>query len=108
TTATASRPDGVVERREQRERLVERGDLEETPDAALGADQAQVAAVGAGPLERADDRTEAGRVEEVEALEIEHQVVVALRHEVDQALPQRWRAGHIELAVDADDGPTVE
>src|SRR3712207_6745681 len=76
--------DGVVDR----EDLGEPGDLEDLQDAALGADQQQVAVVAAQPLEPPHQHAETGGVEEVDALEVDDDPVLALADELDQPLAE--------------------
>ena len=64
-------------RRVDREDLGQAGDPEDLEDALLGADQAQRALVRADPLEAADQHAEAGGVEELDALHVDHEVVAA-------------------------------
>ena len=55
------------------------GDLEHLQDAGLGAHQGEVAVVGADPLERRDEHAEAGGVDEVDPLEVDHDPVASGR-----------------------------
>src|SRR3954447_25997598 len=60
--------------------------------------------MGADPLEPTDEDTEAGRVEELDALHVHHQVVLAAAHEVDELLTQLRRRVDVDLATHDDDG----
>ena len=55
-----------------------RGDLEHLEDPVGRARDAQIAAQGPGPLEAADDDAQPRGVDEVDALEVEHQPAPAL------------------------------
>ena len=71
--------DGVIDRRTQVERAVEAGDLEHLPDPGLVADDAQLAALGAGPLQHTDEDTERGGVEERHLVEVDDEPQAARR-----------------------------
>src|SRR6476469_3400709 len=90
--------DGVVDR----EDLGQAGDAEDLEDALLGADQAQRALVGAHPLEATHEHAETGGVEELDALHVDHDVVLAGAHEVDQLLAQLGSGVDVDLASDDD------
>ena len=73
-------------------------------DALLGADEAQRALVGTDALEPADEHAEARRVEELDALHVDDQVVLAAAHEVDELLAELRRRVDVDLAPHHDDG----
>jgi hypothetical protein len=89
-----------------REDLGQAGDPKDLEDALLRADESQRAVVCPDALETADQDAEAGRVEELDALHVDDQVVVAGRHQVDELLPQLRRGVDIDLAAH-DDDPVV-
>ena len=70
--------DRFVDRGVDREHLGQAGDPEDLEDALLGADQAQRALMGTHPLEAADQHAETGGVEEVDALHVDDEVVLAV------------------------------
>src|SRR5579862_1468832 len=67
-----------------REDLGQAGDLETLQDARLRADELEVAVVAAQPLEPTDQHAEAGGVEEVDALEVDHDAVLAFGDQLDE------------------------
>jgi hypothetical protein len=90
-----------------REHLREPGDLEHLQDAALRADEDELAVVAAHPLEAADEHAEAGRVEEVHALEVDDDLVLALTDELDEALSEAGCGVHVDLTLDRQHRPAV-
>src|SRR6202011_3214184 len=79
--------------------LGEAGDLEHLEDPVLGADQGQVALMATKPLETADQHPEAGRVEEVHALEVDDDLVLALADQLDQLLSESGRGVDVDLPL---------
>jgi hypothetical protein len=60
--------------------------------------------VGTDPLEPADEDTEPRRVEEVDALHVDHEVVLAVGHQVHELLAEPRSGVDVDLATDFDDG----
>src|SRR5207245_7390452 len=85
------------------EHLGQTGNAEDLENALLGADQPQRALVRAYSLEAADEHAEPGRVEEVDVLHVDDQVVVAARHEVDELFAQLRGGVDVDLAADRHD-----
>ena len=90
-----------------REDLGEARDLEDLQDAALGADEQEVAVVAAQALEAAHEHTQTGGVEEVDALEIDDDAVLALADELDQPFAEPRCGVHVDLAAHGQDGVAV-
>jgi hypothetical protein len=81
-----------------REDLGQPGDPEDLEDLLLGADKLQRAVVVADPLEPADQHSEPGRVQEVDLLQVDHDVVGPVADQLDQLLSQLWRGVDVDLA----------
>ena len=92
--------DGFVDRAVDREDLRQAGDLEHLEDPLVGAHQGEVAVVAAQPLEPAHQHAEAGRVEEVHALQVDDDLVLALAHQFDQLFPQPGRRVDVDFPFD--------
>src|SRR5205823_5763497 len=101
------RGDGVVDSVVDGEDLGESGDLEDLEDAALGADEKEVAVVTAEALQAADEHAEAGGIEEVDAFEIDDDAVFAFAHQLDQPLAKARRGVDVDLAANGEDGVPV-
>src|SRR5205823_1563588 len=76
-------------------------------DAALGADEQQVAVVTAQALQAADEDAESGRVQEVDPLEVDHDPVLAFADQLDQPLAETRRGVDVDLPAHGQDGVTV-
>src|SRR5207245_1959655 len=96
-----------VERFVDREDLGETGDFEHLEDAALGADQREIAIVAPEPLESAHQDAETGGVEEVDGFEVDDDLVLALADELDEALAEPRRGVDVDLPPDGEHGPAV-
>ena len=76
---------------------VEAGDLEDLRDPLLGADERQVAVEAAEPLHATDQHAEAGRVEELHLVEVDHDLLGTGTRQLHQLLPQTRSGGQIHL-----------
>jgi hypothetical protein len=85
------------------EHLGEAGDAEDLEDALLRADQVKRPVVRAHPLEPADQDPEARRVEELDLLHVDYQLVVLLVDELDEELAQARRGVDVDLTLDVHD-----
>ena len=90
-----------------REDLAEAGDPEDLEQPLLGADQLQGAVVPASPLESTHQDPEPGRVEELDLLEVDDEVVLPFVDELDDPLPELRRRLPVDLPADLDDGAVV-
>jgi hypothetical protein len=99
--------DGGVDRLVDREDLGEPRDLEDLEDAVLGAHQAEVAVVAAQALEPAHEHPETGGVEEVHALQVDDDAVLALTDQLDQPLAEPGRGVDVDLAAHTEHGVPV-
>src|SRR5687768_3585518 len=99
--------DGSVDRVVDGEDLGEAGDLEDLEDAPLRADQRQVTVVAPHTLQPADQHAEAGRVEELDAFEVDQDRALTLVDQLDQLLAELWCRVDVDLALHRQDGPTV-
>src|SRR5947207_6050218 len=95
-----SRVDGVVDG----EDLGEAGDFEDLENAMLGAHQSEVAVVAAEPLQAANQHAEAGRVQEVDTLEVHHDLVLPLADQLDELLPQTGCGVDVDLPLHRQNG----
>ena len=93
--------DGVVQIQDP----VQVTDLEHPANAWRGAHQGKIAAPLAQSLERADDRSDAERVDEVQLRQVDSQQAGAPGHCCDHGLAQVGGPDDIEVAADAEDGP---
>src|SRR5581483_3650136 len=89
------------------EDLGEAGDLEHLQDAGLRADEREVAVVAAKALETADEHAQAGGVEEVDALQVHDDLVLALADEFHQLLAQAGSRIDVHLAAHGEDRRAV-
>ena len=85
---------------------VEVADLEHPANAPRRAHQRQLAAALAQPLQRADHRAQAERVDKVQLRDVEDQQAAAISHRGDDGLAEVGSTYHIEIATDAEHGPT--
>src|SRR5439155_24424972 len=76
-------------------------------DAALRAHQDQLTVVAADPLQAAHQHPEPGGVEEVDALEVDDDLVLALADQLDEPLAEARRGVDVDLTLDGQHGPTV-
>src|SRR4051794_19914602 len=79
------------------EHPVEAGDHERLEDYAAGADELQLAAVGAGPLEAADEDAEPGGVQEVERFHVDHDAS-AFVDDLDERLAELRGGAQVKVA----------
>src|SRR4029079_3637186 len=86
-----------------REDLGQAGDPEDLEQALLVADQPHRAVVRPHLLEAADEDAEAGRVQEVDLLHVDHQVVLAVADELGDLVPELGGRVDVDLAPDLDD-----
>src|SRR3954463_3753239 len=77
------RGDGVFDRVVDREDFREPGDFEHFEDAALGAHEQKVAVVATQALQPTHEHAQTGGIEEIDALEVDDNSVLALAHEFD-------------------------
>src|SRR4051794_2065119 len=89
--------DGGVDRVVDGEDLGETGDLEHLQDAVLRAHQREVAVVAAESLQAADQHAEPGGVEEVDAFEVDDDLVLALTDQLDELLAEPGRRVDVDL-----------
>ena len=92
----------ACERVGDREDVGETRDLEDLHDARVGHDDVEVATELPAPLERADEHTQGGRVQERDLQEVEHDRRLALRRSHGGGLPQLRRCRHVDLPADRD------
>src|SRR5215218_1826557 len=90
--------DGVAHRAVDREDLGQAGDAEDLEDLLLGADELERAVVVADPLEPADQHAETGRVQEVDLLEVDDDVVGPVADQLDELLAELRRGVDVDLA----------
>src|SRR5436853_3777237 len=95
--------DGVMDG----EDLGEAGDLEHLQDAALGADQEEVAVVAAQALEPAHEHAQAGGVQELDALEVDDDPVLAFGDQLDESLAEPGTRVPVHFPAHAEDGVPV-
>src|SRR5712691_7630919 len=98
---------GGVERVVDGEHLRQTRDLEDLQDAALGADQHQVAVMAAEPLQPAHQHAKAGGVEEVDGLEVDDDAVLSLADQLDEALAEAGSRVDVHLTAHRENCPTV-
>ena len=89
----------------QGEDAVEVAQFEHAPHPRLGDDQLEVAVEQADPLERADQYAEPERVDEVDAGQIEDEMVQTIGHRMHHVLAQLGRADDVELAGHGENRP---
>src|SRR4051812_46482644 len=94
---------GVVDR----EHLGESGDAEDLQQPVLGADQLHRAVVGADLLQASDEDAEPGGVEEVDALHVDDELVVALADELGDLVAELRGRVDVDLPTDGDNRTTV-
>src|SRR2546429_9556476 len=82
TRFTPSAGGGCVDRIVDGEGLGQTGDFEHLQDAGLSADEGEVAVMAAEPLEPADQDAQTGGIEEVDGFEVNHDLVLALAHQL--------------------------
>src|SRR5438309_699284 len=95
--------DGVVDG----EDLGQAGDLEHLQNPALGADQRQVAVMAEDPLEPTDEDAEPGRVEELDALEVDQDRALTLVDQLDELLAELRCGVDVDFSLYRQDGPAV-
>src|SRR5581483_6565564 len=91
-------PDGVLDGRAQIERAVEARDLEHLPHTGLRGDDAQLTALGAGPLQHADEHAERRGIEEPDVVEVDHEVAAVIGEQRVQLLAEARGGGDVDLA----------
>src|SRR5918995_682205 len=89
------------------EDLREAGDAEDLEEAVLVADQVERALVGAYLLQAAHQDAQAGRVEELDVLHVDDDVVGAGGDELGELVAQPRGGVDVDLATDGDDGRAV-
>ena len=89
----------------QGEDTVEIAHLQHPPHPWFGDDELEVAVEESDPLERADQHTEPERVDEVDAGQVENEVVEAVGHGMHHVLAQLGRADDVELAGHGENRP---
>jgi len=101
---------GAVERRQSsgaalddREDLVEAGDLERLLDVRVGVDDRELAVAGAQPLDGADQHAERRRVEEGRLAEVDDDARGAVLDRLGERLLQLRRGEQVDLAAHRDD-----
>src|SRR5438105_7617993 len=107
SSTSSSRCECVVDGLVNREDLRQAGDLEDLEDPTLSAHEREVAVVASHPLQPSDQHAETGRVEEVDAFEIDEDPVMALAHELDEPLAEPRRRVDVDLAADGENRPPV-
>src|SRR5690242_5206734 len=95
--------DGFVDRVVDAEHLRQPGDPEDLEDPLLRADEVQGTVVRAYPLQPADQHAETGRVEELDLLHVDDQLVVVLVDEIDEQLAEPRGGVDVDLTLDVDD-----
>ena len=81
-------PDRIFEGRVNREDANQAGDVEKARDRAFANREPDFAAVFERAAMRADQRTEAGRIEKLKLREIDDEVVFAFAPRLPSALPE--------------------
>src|SRR6188472_2032683 len=89
------------------EHLRQAGDAEDLEEPVLVAHQVERALVGAHLLQAADQDAEAGRVEELDVLHVDDDVVGAGGDELGELVPQARSRVDVDLSPDGDDGRAV-
>jgi hypothetical protein len=100
--------EGVFERRVDGEHLQEARDAKQPHDLTLFDDQPQLAVVLFGAALRADQRTEARRIEEIDLGEIDDQPVIAATRRFDERRTNRRRGGDVEASAELEDARSVD
>ena len=89
------------------EDLRQAGDPEDLEQALLVADQAHRAVVGPDLLQPPHQDSESGRVEEVDLLHVDHEVVFTIADQLGDLVSQARGRVDVDLAADLDDGVTI-
>ena len=89
----------------EHEHAVQVAELDDPPNTGFGHDQPEIAVEQPHPLERADQHTEAERVDIVDPGQVEDQVGVAGTDLAEHLLAQFGRADHVELTGQGEHRP---
>src|SRR6202162_5214965 len=95
--------DGLVHRVVDTENLRQPGDPQDLEYALLRADEIQGAVVRPHSLQRADQHSETGEVQEHDRLHVDDELVIVLVDEIDEQLTEPRRRVDVDLALDVDD-----
>src|SRR5215216_4340407 len=87
--------------------LRQAGDAEDLQQTVLGADQVERAVVGPDLLQPADQDSEAGRVQELDVLHVDDDVVGPGGDQLGELVAQAGRRVDVDLAPDGDDSGAV-
>src|SRR5690349_21908221 len=101
TTSPMALVQDALDRVTHDEGLVEAGDVQHLGDVVAGAGQAEVAVVGPGPLEAADQRPQAHRVDEAQPAQVDDQTGRALVDELHEPVAQAGGRRHVDLTGQA-------
>src|SRR4051812_9228423 len=101
--SVVERRDGVVARGEDREDLVEAGDLEGLGDVLVDVDDDQRALARPQPLDGADEHAERGGVQKRRVAEVDDDAVLARLDGVGELLLELGRGEQVDLAAYGDD-----
>lgn len=91
----------------QGEHPVEVAELENATNPRLGDHELEFAVEQANPFEGTDEHPETERVDEVDAGEVEHDVMKTSGHGAHHVLAQLGRPHHVEFAGDGEDRPAA-
>ena len=87
--------------------MVEPGDLEDLEDRGSEQTRASSPSLVRTRLSAPTEDPEPGRVEELDPVEVDDDVVATVVDQLDELLAQPGRGGDIDLAGDGDDRPAV-